>query len=323
MKKISTMIAAVMLAVMLPLSAVAVMGASVLPTLYDSWQSGNAKDECYQANSSCAYAYKIDNWDFNASFNMSGAYTVYIYGNGTVSDVNDGTAISSTTITISNHNGTHFDWSIGPGYCVCTVIVKGGPSANVFNYDCATSDEGLYAPTNPANNKPYGISHVTFCFRESYSEAPCYYYETAYAKAENSECFIDHGFSRWGWTTQLPEYGTYDFELWAGAGQCDTSKGVLVGTVTITYDGSGLTWSVEMEDNAILENEHGDEEVHVYAGTTMFPMVKQGKVYRPTVAPGQYYIDLPNEEAPIWVIFHAVVGIETACPETTQCNYCE
>jgi hypothetical protein len=44
------------------------------------------------------------------------------------------------------------------------VIVKGGDNANVYHYvPSATEDTDLHAPTNPDNDKYYGLSHVDFC----------------------------------------------------------------------------------------------------------------------------------------------------------------
>lgn len=137
---------------------------------------------------------------------------------------------------------------------------------------------------------------------------PTYCYETAYGKVQtptSDNYAIDFipTFSNWGWTNRLPGYGEYKFDLWAGAGQCDTSKGTKVGTVTITYSASGLTWQTDLNPGVILEEEH------VYAGTGQWPQVKQGKKTVNTVAPGQYTIKLPVGNTPIWVIYHAVVGI--------------
>jgi hypothetical protein len=59
---------------------------------------------------------------------------------------------------------------VGPGTVdwsstvpIGAVIVKGGPNANLYFYDGATSDTGLVTPTNPHNGKLYGLSHVDFC----------------------------------------------------------------------------------------------------------------------------------------------------------------
>jgi hypothetical protein len=131
----------------------------------------------------------------------------------------------------------------------------------------------------------------------------CYIYETAYAMGDDAVCFITEGFSQWGWTNPI-EPGTYTWDLWAGAGQCDTSKAINVGTVTVVYGADGsLEVSIDIDDDYLLE------ETHVYAGTPMFPQVQQGKKTVSTVAPGQYYIETGLDGDSIYVIVHAVVGI--------------
>jgi hypothetical protein len=72
-------------------------------------------------------------------------------------------------VTVSNSDGTYFDWSLVDIHAVdmAAVIVKGGPNATVFIYDYASSmlddsDSGLSAPWN--KKAPYGVSHVSFCF---------------------------------------------------------------------------------------------------------------------------------------------------------------
>jgi hypothetical protein len=130
----------------------------------------------------------------------------------------------------------------------------------------------------------------------------CYIYETAYAKGDSAICFIPT-FSQWGWTNPITP-GIYEWELWAGAAQCDTSKGTLVGSVTVVYDNDGyVTVTYNVAAPYILK------ETHVYAGTTMFPKVKVGKKWVTTVAPGQYTNNSPFLGGPVYVIAHAVVGI--------------
>jgi hypothetical protein len=62
-------------------------------------------------------------------------------------------------------DGTYVSWESTFG--VDAVLVKGGPNANHYRYDPPTEsfgDSNLVTPTNPNNNKPYGLSHVTFCY---------------------------------------------------------------------------------------------------------------------------------------------------------------
>ncbi len=68
------------------------------------------------------------------------------------------------TVTVTT-DGVSFDWS--STLAMDAVISKGGPNANVFVYDPPaerTSDTGLQSPINPNNGKPYGLSHMDFCF---------------------------------------------------------------------------------------------------------------------------------------------------------------
>jgi hypothetical protein len=85
------------------------------------------------------------------------------------------------------------------------------------------------------------------------------------------------------------------------AGQCDTSKGTLVGSVTVVYDDDGyVTVTYNVDAPYLLD------ETHVYAGYDMFPKDRKGNS---TVAPGQYTNNSPFDGSQVYVIAHAVVGI--------------
>jgi len=133
----------------------------------------------------------------------------------------------------------------------------------------------------------------------------CYIYESAWAEGSGAgvtaNSFCDNGFSNWGWSNQIGP-GTYGgWTLWAGAGQCDTSKGLDVGTVDVVYDGGGnVTVTYNLNSPYILR------ETHVYVDVGMFPLNDAGD---PTTAPGQYYNASPFGGELVYVIAHAVVGI--------------
>ena len=108
--------------------------------------------------------------------------------------------------------------------------------------------------------------------------------ETVFGYRQESDCFLDYGFRRWGWTTKVTEptdeFGIV-FNLYAGNGNdCDPTDGpgTLAGTATLYYDGSYATVVYDMNNGYVLS------EAHVYIGCTMFPQGKKGN----TVAPGQY-----------------------------------
>ncbi|PKM90701.1 MAG: hypothetical protein CVU85_00055 [Firmicutes bacterium HGW-Firmicutes-10] len=128
----------------------------------------------------------------------------------------------------------------------------------------------------------------------------CFVYETAFAKGENSRCFLEDGFSRWGWTNKITVPGYYEMPLIAGAGQC--MGGTVVGTVKVSFIGNLIVVNYELDAMYDLD------ETHVYAGKGMYPLVKVGRRMVETVAPGQYYIE-KSLYGDIYVIAHAVVGL--------------
>jgi hypothetical protein len=70
---------------------------------------------------------------------------------------------NSGSVTVTLTSSSTFDWSSTFG--IDAVIAKGGPKANVYSYNPeSTGDTNLVTPTNQQNNKPYGLSHITFCF---------------------------------------------------------------------------------------------------------------------------------------------------------------
>ena len=134
-------------------------------------------------------------------------------------------------------------------------------------------------------------------------------------------------FSRWGWTNGPLTAGSYAWEIYAGAGQCDLSKGTLVGELTVDYD------DVTGDVTVIYDIDTGWElyETHLYVGCDMLP-TKNGRF---TVAPGQYGNSHDLEGASsdtftvnvvcangIYVVAHAVVcEVEDDCDETVGIVY--
>ena len=145
--------------------------------------------------------------------------------------------------------------------------------------------------------------------------------ETAFAKLDNEDahCFIgDYNFNRWGWTNRITE-GEYDLPYYAGAGQCDISKGVLVGNVHVSFTAGQVTVEYQMDEGYVLS------EAHVYVGCKPYPE-NNGK---PTVAPGQFtynagsldhstgitvnFTDVTADE--LYIIVHGVT-----CEEVCRCS---
>jgi hypothetical protein len=119
-------------------------------------------------------------------------------------------------------------------------------------------------------------------------------------------------FNRWGWSNGAIGIGSYNWDIYAGAGQSDISKGTLVGTLTVNYNADG-TVDVSYDTNS----PYYMDETHLYVGDEILPRNGNGDF---TVAPGQYPTihDELNEvtqdiymfsgvSGDIYVVAHAVV----------------
>lgn len=135
----------------------------------------------------------------------------------------------------------------------------------------------------------------------------------AFGSDNPSTCFMNNGSNRWGWTIGPLDGGSYTFELYAGAGQCETVKGTSVGTLSVDFEAAqGIAEVVyTMADGFVLN------ETHLYVGSNPYPLDRKGN---PTVSPGQFpnKNDELNEASgdtymvsdlsgPVYVIAHGVV----------------
>lgn len=116
----------------------------------------------------------------------------------------------------------------------------------------------------------------------SHVDADCVLFEsdseTAWAYDETGTCFDDLGLTRWGWYDFLT-VGTKEYDLYAGAAQCDLTKGTHVGYAQVTRDATGLTTvSFDVFDGVLLS------EGHVWSGETELPY--DGSSY--SAAPGGF-----------------------------------
>jgi hypothetical protein len=145
--------------------------------------------------------------------------------------------------------------------------------------------------------------------------------ETAFAYGgDYANCFIDSGeFNRWGWTNGALSEGEYEFDIYTGAGQCDLSKGTLVGKLIVNYSNGTLTVTYGMTETSGFTDElYTLTETHLYVGTDPYPTNEgSGKL---TVAPGQYGNQTTHDDVTeytyeinglsgeIYIIAHAVVN---------------
>jgi hypothetical protein len=110
--------------------------------------------------------------------------------------------------------------------------------------------------------------------------------------------------NRWGWAIRRTTTGTTVHNVYAGAGLNDISRGTLVGTVSIAWDGTTATVTYALASGVVMT------EAHLYAGSTA----------PTTIAPGQYgntasfltpvtshTFTVPVSGSAAWFVVHAVV----------------
>jgi hypothetical protein len=152
------------------------------------------------------------------------------------------------------------------GWGAGTRLVESGNWATYFSFD--TSCDCTVPPPPPAG------------------EQTC---ETAFAYTNTAACFLDldlnqdtrRDFSRWGWTLGPIAEGTYQYDVYGAAGQCDLSKGTLVGSMNVVYTQGTVTVSYTALPGFSFS------EAQTYAGAEILPRDRNGNY---TVAPGQYTV---------------------------------
>jgi hypothetical protein len=151
--------------------------------------------------------------------------------------------------------------------------------------------------------------------------------ESAFAfNGQQTGCFINfnefiENEKRWGWTNGPYTTGSYELALYAGAGQCDIGKGILVGSVSVVYAGSSATVTYTLKgSNPATGLPYSLKEAHLYVGKDPFPTIANGnQAGEYTIAPGKYPYRAENLSGnshsftvkdltgDVYIIAHAVV----------------
>lgn len=164
--------------------------------------------------------------------------------------------------------------------------------------DEVLQSETAWAGDNDFPGKSWA-KNFTFCVEDECEEDPedpsC---DTAFALGNTVLSSITQG-NAWGWAENYTGGdGSFELELWAGAGQNNLDNGWQAGSVSVTVDGTNVTVEINLFDNVSMN------EFQVYVSDN-----------QPTTsAPGQYANfttgTYPNYtysgDGSFWLIVHAV-----------------
>ena len=149
----------------------------------------------------------------------------------------DGTL--SVTIVVDEDAQT-FDWTSNIG--VDAVFVKAGSSGNFYRYDPpaeATADTGLHGQVNPANNKFFGLSHLSFCYDVGPPPPSLTVSKTAQATFTRTfEWDIDKSVDPDQWDLDAGESGTSDYTVEVTKTGHVDSNWAVSGVITVFNSGS-------------------------------------------------------------------------------------
>jgi len=138
------------------------------------------------------------------------------------------------------------------------------------------------------NITPLPIEVILVCDSatdQNFTNRPDTCSETAWAKSDeySNENWNYTESDNWGWTNGLLTEGNYVFDLWAGAGQNNISKGTLVGMVYVNYTGGCVNVTYVTFAGYYIG------ETHLWVGYTPLPKVyRKGIFIGYTSAPGQF-----------------------------------
>lgn len=156
----------------------------------------------------------------------------------------------------------------------CLYIAAHSSMKNIVNGTVVRTETGWAGDIKfPGKN---WATYFNYCLRTCTNEDPpgettC---DTAYMFGNNT--FNGLGLSeKWGWVTSYNNVvnGSYTYNLYAGAGQNDITKGYLAGTVTVNIQGSNVSVTINATHAGTVFT-----ETHVYLSDTA----------PTTAAPGQF-----------------------------------
>jgi len=121
----------------------------------------------------------------------------------------------------------------------------------------------------------------------------------------------DDGPQRWGWTNGPLQNGTYHFDLYVEANECDLAAGLLVGNLAVEYAGGTATVTYNLYQDLTLS------EVQLYVGNEILPRYlgefSTGPGHYPVINTGlgdvsTHTCAVSGLSGDIYVVAHAVIN---------------
>jgi hypothetical protein len=129
----------------------------------------------------------------------------------------------------------------------------------VYNFNVGTLCDGI-APPPVGEDPPYNGCETAFAKFDNIDGIGYVFTNKASA---NPESYLVLGIStRWGWAGNIKVDSTYTYDIWAAAGQNDTSNGFLVGHLNLTINENNVTVNYVMDEGFTMK------ELHIYAMDT-------------------------------------------------------
>ncbi|MBS3956339.1 MAG: hypothetical protein KGZ40_02225, partial [Clostridiales bacterium] len=159
-----------------------------------------------------------------------------------------------------------------------------------FTMQYAGTDDTIDSNANPATGitdcvtLAAGASDLTIDAGMYQMQELCWADETAWAYGDDyakpNWDYVNNRF--WGWTNGPLSEGSYEWDLYAGAGANILSNGTVIGKVYVDYEDGCVTVTYEVDEGYAIG------EAHLWVGNDVLPKVKRGRTSVYTNAPGQF-----------------------------------
>lgn len=173
------------------------------------------------------------------------------------------------TINLITPNGESFPLIVGHEFTAEQDPVEITGDDGVYDFAVGSLCDGITPPelfSSPPPPPPVSGCETAFAKFENVDTSDPnleigYVFTTKIS--DNPEFYPVLGIStRWGWAGNIKDDGTYTYDIWAAAGKNDTSKGYIVGDLTVTKEGKSVTVTYNMDSGYAMD------ELHLYAMDT-------------------------------------------------------